>query len=66
MLYGFIDSINRISLGYRKSTPVTMASKAMVCSRLTPVIASAKLAEGTGVRLFCLLCVVQVAAPATS
>ena len=66
MLYGFIDSINCISLGYRKPTPVTMPSKAMVCSRLTPVIASSKLAEGMGIRLFCLLCVVHVAAPATS
>lgn len=64
MLYSFIDSINCISLGYRKPTPVTMPSKAMVCSRLSPVIASSKLVEGMGVRLFCVLCVVQVAAHA--
>jgi len=64
MLYGFIYSINCISLGYRKPTPVAMPSKALVCSRLTPVIAGSNLAEGIRVRLFCLLCVVQVAVPA--
>ena len=65
MLYGFIDSTNRISLGYRKPTPVAMPSKALVCSRLTPVIAGSNLAEGMEVFLFCL-CVVQVVAPVTS
>jgi hypothetical protein len=45
---------------------VAMPSKALVCSLLTPVIASSNLTEGMRVRLFCLLCVVQVAIPATS
>jgi hypothetical protein len=66
MLHGFIDPINCISLGYRKQIPVAMPSKALVCSGLTPVIAGSYLAEGMGVRHFCKLCVVQVAAPATS
>jgi hypothetical protein len=48
-----------------ESIPVTVQSKAQVCSRWTDGIASMNAAGSVDVRLLCLLCVVWVAASAT-
>jgi hypothetical protein len=45
---------------------VVVRSKASVCGRSIAGIAGSSLTEGTDVRFLCLLCVVQLAASATS
>jgi hypothetical protein len=45
--------------------PMAVRSKASVCSRCTPRTAGSNPAEGMGVLLLCLMCVLRVAATAT-
>jgi len=58
--------VNFVMLPLDRPIPVTVQSKAWVYGRIIAEIARSNPADSMILRLFCLLCVVQVAASATS